>query len=142
MIIDISTSSDSDETKYPEDNLNNAWQTVTNKRKKKKAPDTKRGKKVLKTSETPKELVASNPRLQKRPAPIATKLSSEPPPVYQMEIFQITEKGESKKRIRMFGAEELNNIKEEKGNKVKVLSSEMLVAIPDKPGSKHIQKLP
>ena len=59
-----------------------------------------------------------------------------------MEIFQITEKGESKKRIRMFGAEELNNIKEEKGNKVKVLSSEILVAIPDKPGSKHIQKLP
>ena len=42
----------------------------------------------------------------------------------------------------MFRAEELNNIKEEKGNKVKVLSSEMLVEIPDKPGSKHIQKLP
>ena len=63
MIIDISTSSDSDETKYPEDNSNNAWQTVMTKRKKKKAPDTKRGEKVLKTSETPKELVVSKPRL-------------------------------------------------------------------------------
>ena len=53
-----------------------------------------------------------------------------------MERLQITEKDESKKRIRMFGTEELNNIEEEKGNKVKVLSSEILIAIPDKPGSK------
>ena len=53
-----------------------------------------------------------------------------------MERLQITDKGESKKRIRMFGIGELNNIEEEKENKVKVLSSKILVAIPDKPGSK------
>ena len=56
-----------------------------------------------------------------------------------MERLQITEKGELKKRIRMFGAEEVNNIKEEKVNKVKVLSSEILVAIPDKPGCKKFK---
>ena len=36
----------------------------------------------------------------------------------------------------MFGVEEFNNIEEDKGNKFKVLSSEILVAIPDEPGSK------
>ena len=46
MIIGISNSSDSGGTKYPEDNNNNAWQTVTTKRTKKKAPDTKREKYV------------------------------------------------------------------------------------------------
>ena len=47
MIIDIPTSSDSEETKYPEDNTNYVWQTVRTKRTKKKAPDTKRGKKGI-----------------------------------------------------------------------------------------------
>ena len=56
-----------------------------------------------------------------------------------MERLQITEKGETGKIIRMSGVEELNNIEEEKGNKVKVLSSEVLVAIPDKPGSKKFK---
>ena len=120
MIIDISTSSNSDETKYPEDNTNNAWQTVTTKRTKKKAPGTKRGNKVLKTSKTSKELVVSKPRLPKRSVPNASKLltkrlnrnqnkstlkitatvakqPSEPPPVQQMERLQITEKGETGK---------------------------------------------
>ena len=98
MIIDISTSSDSDETKYPEDNSNNAWQTVTTKRNKKKASDTKRETKILKTSETLKELVVFKLRLPKRPALNKSKIltkrlnrnqkskqSSEPPPVQQME---------------------------------------------------------
>ena len=39
----------------------------------------------------------------------------------------------------MFGVEELNNIKEDKRNKVKVISSEIIVAIPDKPGSKKFK---
>ena len=47
MIIDIPTSSDSEETKYPEDNTNYVWQTVRTKRTKKKAPDTKRVKKGI-----------------------------------------------------------------------------------------------
>ena len=65
MIIGISTSSDSDETKYHKDNTNNAWQTVKTKRTKKKEPNTKREKKVLKTSEISKELVVFKPRLPK-----------------------------------------------------------------------------
>ena len=116
MIIDISTSSDSDETKYPEDNTNNAWQTVITKRTKKKAPDTK----------TSKILVISKPRLPKRSAPNASKLlikrlnrnqkkitlritataakqPSEPPPVQQMERLQITEKGETEKKLECLG---------------------------------------
>ena len=48
-------------------------------------------------------------------------------------------KGESGKRIRMFGVEESNYIDEEKRNKVKVLSSEVFVTIPDKPGSKKFK---
>ena len=40
-----------------------------------------------------------------------------------MERLQITEKGETGKIIRMSGVEELNNIEEDKENKVKVLSS-------------------
>ena len=56
-----------------------------------------------------------------------------------MERLQITEKGETVKRIRMFMVEELNNIEEDKGNKVKVISSEILVAIPNKPGSKKFK---
>ena len=56
-----------------------------------------------------------------------------------MERFQITKKDETGKRIRMFGVEELNNIEEDKENKVKVLSSEILVAILDKPGRKKFK---
>ena len=56
-----------------------------------------------------------------------------------MERLQIAEKREIRKRIRMFGVEELNNIEEDKGNEVKVLSSEILVAIPDKPESKKFK---
>ena len=37
-----------------------------------------------------------------------------------MERLQITEKGETGKIIRMSGVEELNNIEEDKGNKVKI----------------------
>ena len=39
----------------------------------------------------------------------------------------------------MFGEEKLNNVEKDKGNKVKVLSSEILVAIPDKPGIKKFK---
>ena len=66
MIIGISKSSDSDETKHPEDNTTNTWQTVTTKRSKKKAPDTKRGKKILKTSETSTKLALSKTKLPKQ----------------------------------------------------------------------------
>ena len=113
----------------------------------------------MKTSETSKKIVVSKPRLPKRSAPNASKLftkrlnrnqkksilritatvakqPSKTPSVQKMKRLKITEKCETGKRIRMFGVEELNNIEEEKGNKVKVLSSEVLVVIPDKPGSK------
>ena len=56
-----------------------------------------------------------------------------------MERLQITEKGETGKIIIMFGVEELNNIEEDKGNKVKVLSSEIIVAISDKPEGKKFK---
>ena len=56
-----------------------------------------------------------------------------------MKRVQITEKGETKKIIRMFAVKEFNNIKEDKENKGKVLSCEILVAIPDKPGSKKFK---
>ena len=53
-----------------------------------------------------------------------------------MEQLQITEKSETGKRIIMFRVEELKNIEEDNKNKIKVLSAEILVAIPDKPGRK------
>ena len=56
-----------------------------------------------------------------------------------MKRLQITEKGETRKIIRMFAVNELNNIEEDKENKVKVLSCKILVAIPDKPGSKKVK---
>ena len=67
------------------------------------------------------------------------KQSFELPPVQQMERFQITEKIKTGKIIRMFGVERLNNIEEDKKAKVKVLTSEILVAIHDKPGSKNFK---
>ena len=39
----------------------------------------------------------------------------------------------------MFGVERLNNIEEDKKAKVKLLTSEILVTIHDKPGSKKIK---
>ena len=56
-----------------------------------------------------------------------------------MKRLQITEKDETRKIIRMFAVKKLNNIEEDKENKVKVLSCEILVAIPDKPGSKKFK---
>ena len=53
-----------------------------------------------------------------------------------MKKPQITEKYKTGKRIRLFGIEECNNIEEDKKSNIKVLSSEILVAIPDKQGSK------
>ena len=49
MIIGISDSSDSDEIKHSEDNTSNASHMITTKRTKKKTPDTKRERKILKT---------------------------------------------------------------------------------------------
>ena len=56
------------------------------------------------------------------------KQSFELPPVQQMERFQITEKSKTGIIIGMFEVEELNNIEEDDKTKVKVLSSEILVA--------------
>ena len=70
MIIGISNSSDSDDTKYPEDNTNNAWTTIFKKR----PFDTKRKKKTLKTSETSTKIAVPKPELPKRSAPNESKL--------------------------------------------------------------------
>lgn len=56
--------------------------------------------------------------------------------VQQIEGIQITDKSKTGKIMRMSGLEEYNNIEEDKKSKVKVLSSEIIVAIPDKPESK------
>ena len=56
-----------------------------------------------------------------------------------MKRLQITEKDETRKIIRMFAVKKLNNIEEDKENKVKLLSCEILVAIPDKPESKKFK---
>ena len=54
-----------------------------------------------------------------------------------MERLQITEKGKNRNKIRMFRVEKLKKINKDTKKKVKLLSSEVLVAIPDKPGSKN-----
>ena len=154
MIIGISDSSDSDEIKHSEDNTNNASHMITTKRTKKKAPDTKKERKILKTFETSTQLAVYKPRPSSKQSAITenkllTKRSnrnskkniqrvtatpdkqlSEPPPVHQIERLQITEKSKIGKIIRMFEVEELNNIEEDDKTKVKVLSSEILVAFP------------
>ena len=52
-----------------------------------------------------------------------------------MKGLPITEKSKTGKIIRMFGIEECNIIEEDMRTKVKVLTSEILVTIPNKLGS-------
>ena len=80
MIIGISDSSDSDEIKHSEDNTNNASHMITTKRTKKKAPDTKREKKILKSFENSTQLAVYKPNpSSKRSAATENKLLTKRP---------------------------------------------------------------
>ena len=66
--------------KHPEDDTRNTLQTVTTKRTKNKAPDTKREKNILKTFETSSQLAVYKPRpSSKRSATTESKLLTKSP---------------------------------------------------------------